>query len=69
MTTEYVAEVLMKRDDISHDEAIDMIKECAEAIVESGYDPFDVDLIVMEHLGLEPDYMFAVLDILEDNAK
>lgn len=66
MTTENVAEVLMKRDEISHDEAMEKIKECAEAIRDSGYDIIEADLIMMDYLGLEPDYMFAVLDILTD---
>ena len=66
MTTEYVAEVLMKRDEISHDEAMDRITECAEAIRDSGYDIMEADGIMMDYLGLEPDYMFAVLAILPE---
>lgn len=66
MTTKDVAKVLMKRDEISLDEAMDRIQECAEAIKDSGYDIIEADLIIRDYLGLEPDYMFAVLDILPD---
>ncbi|MDE6007718.1 MAG: hypothetical protein K2G90_00745 [Muribaculaceae bacterium] len=66
MTTEDVAKVLMKRDEISHDEAMDLITECAQAIRDSGYDIIEADSIMSEYLGLEPDYMFAVLDILPE---
>lgn len=66
MTTEYVAEVLMKRDEISHDEAMERIIECAEAIRDSGYDIIQADTIMRDYLGLEPDYTFAVLDSIPE---
>lgn len=62
MTKDYVAKVLMKRDEISYEEAMAMINECSDAIRESGYDPVEADNILRDYLGLEPDYLFAVID-------
>ena len=53
--------VLMQRDGLPLDEAIEQVceafEECMSAL-ESGEDPEE---IWMENLGLEPDYMFELL--------
>lgn len=64
MTPEYVAKVLMRRDEISMEEAMDMIRECVEAIRDCGYDCIESEELMADILGLEPDYMFAVLETI-----
>lgn len=58
-------ELLMRRDNISRNEAIEMLFTCKEdlerAVDDGNYN--EVDNIIMDDLGLEPDYLF---DILED---
>lgn len=58
-------ELLMHRDNISRNEAIGMLFTCKEdlerAVDEGNYN--EVDGIIMDDLGLEPDYLFDILDI------
>lgn len=58
-------ELLMRRDNISRNEAIEMLFTCKEdlerAVDEGNYN--EVDDIIMDDLGLEPDYLFDILDI------
>ena len=58
-------ELLMRRDNISRNEAIEILFTCKEdlerAVDDGNYN--EVDYIIMNDLGLEPDYLF---DILED---
>ena len=52
-----IAEILMKRDGMSEDEARDMVEEAREDLserLEGGEMPFD---ICAEWFGLEPDYI------------
>jgi hypothetical protein len=51
-------EVLMERDDLSSDEADELIKEAREQVY-NGEDPEEV---LFNEFGLEPDY---VMDLLE----
>ena len=55
----------MRRDNISRNEAIGMLFTCKEdlerAVDEGNYN--EVDDIIMDDLGLEPDYLFDILDI------
>lgn len=46
----------MKRDDLTREEAIDLINECREAMIEEQSDD-----PIQEILGLEPDYIFGVI--------
>lgn len=62
MTKDKVVKILMRRDGVSSEDALAQIQECADAIRESGYDPFEADNLLRDYLGLEPDYLFAVLD-------
>ncbi len=53
---EELIEILMNRDDITREEAIEMIDECRQAIMEGdSADPIE------EMLGLEPNYLFTIL--------
>jgi predicted RNase H-like HicB family nuclease len=51
--------VLMKRDGYSRDEALEMIAEAKEMVLEHGRDPEEV---LMDEFGLEGDYIFDLLD-------
>lgn len=48
-------DLLMKRDNISREEAKEMIKECREAILEGD------TYAIQDILGLEDDYVFDIL--------
>jgi len=49
--------VLMKRDNISEEEATKMIDYCKD-LVAGGEDPYEV---IQDELGLEPDYILELL--------
>lgn len=51
--------VLMKRDGYSRDEALEMIAEAKEMVLEYGRNPEEV---LMDEFGLEGDYIFDLLD-------
>lgn len=51
-----IVEILVERDGLTEQEAIERVEETREAILSC--DPFDADDILMGELGLEPDYMF-----------
>ena len=48
--------ILMERDGIDEQSAIDQVRQCRDEMLESG----DED-VIMDHLGLEPDYIMDVL--------
>lgn len=54
-----VIEILMKRDGIDEEEARALVEETRDEII-SLDDPMEADNIIMDYLGLEPDY---ILDI------
>lgn len=58
-------ELLMRRDHISRKEATEMLFTCREdinrAVEEGNY--YEVDDIIMDDLGLEPDYLYDILDV------
>jgi hypothetical protein len=53
-----LVKVLMQRDDLTKAEAIALVKECA-VMVNEGHCPEEV---LLEELGLEPDYLFDLLE-------
>lgn len=55
--SESLKQVIMRRDDMSSEEADELINEACEAINE-GEDPEEV---LAEFFGLEPDYIFDLL--------
>lgn len=56
MSDNRVVCILMERDGISEQDAIDQVKNCRDEMLESG----DED-VIMDCLGLEPDYIMDVL--------
>ena len=56
---ETLKQVLMRRDNLSADEADDLIEEAREAIRE-GADPEEV---LAQDFGLEPDYIFDLIEL------
>ena len=52
-------QVLMERDELTSKEADDLIAEARRMILEDGEDPEEV---LYEEFGLEPDYIFDLLD-------
>lgn len=64
MTNNKVVQILMKRDGMTEDEAIELLAEVKEMIEDCLYDPEETSLIIAEELNLEPDYIFDILDLL-----
>lgn len=56
-----VVEILMECEGITEQEAMEKIKECREMAAECGYDYNQVEEIMSSELGLEMDYVFALL--------
>ena len=55
-----IIEILMRRDEVTYEEAKEMCLECKEAIMEAidNDEIFEVEDILRSELGLEPDYIF-----------
>lgn len=65
MTVQEIAEILMRRDNISYNEAMDMVEKCQdelEILVQGGGSLDDAEECVAYWLGLEPDYLITLLD-------
>ena len=65
MTVQEIAEILMRRDGISYNEAMDMVERCQEELeilVQGGGSIDDAEDCVAYWLGLEPDYLVTLLD-------
>lgn len=65
MTVQEIAEILMRRDGISYNEAMDMVERCQdelEILVQGGGSLDDAEECVAYWLGLEPDYLITLLD-------
>lgn len=56
---ENIIKILVERDGISIDEATELILETRNMILKA--DPYYADQIIMDNLGLEPDYIFDIL--------
>lgn len=54
-----VVEILMRRDELTEQEAEESIAEVRELMIEN---PDDAAEILMDELGLEMDYLFDILD-------
>lgn len=55
---EKIIEILIERDGISREEAISLIKETYDAIMD---DPDLAEDYMMDYLGLEMDYIFGII--------
>lgn len=63
-TMEQIIEILIRRDGCTRNEALDRIKECQQRLEEEAVATGDYEAaqdIVAEELGLEPDYLIALL--------
>ena len=61
-----IARILAKRDDMELDEALIYVKEVADEISEAlaeGAGVSHIEEIIADELGLEPDYIFDLLDM------
>ena len=58
---EKIIKILMDRDGLDYEEAKSIVKETQEMILNA--DVMEADQIMAEQLGLEPDYLFDLLDI------
>jgi hypothetical protein len=57
-----VVKILMNRDDMSQEHAERLVKETRDEIMMLD-NPLEADDVLMEYLGLEPDYLEDVLNI------
>lgn len=56
-----IIEILMKRDGNTEEEAKERVKEVKDMLEECDYDPCEAEIIMMEELGLEMDYIEDIL--------
>lgn len=56
-----VVKILMERDELTEEEAIELVKETKEDLMNNCCN--DREDIIMENLGLEPDYIMDILSI------
>lgn len=54
-----IIKILIERDGMTREDAMELIDETREEILAS--DPWEVEDILMDNLGLEPDYIFDIL--------
>jgi len=59
-----VVEILMERDYVSRSEAEEMVENCRSELLDAmmGTSCMDPEDVIMDELGLEPDYMEEILD-------
>ena len=57
-----IIKILMERDGISEEEARALINETRDEIMMLD-NPLEADTVLMEYLGLEPDYLFDILNV------
>lgn len=54
-----VVEILIKRDGMTKTEAEELVSEVREELLSR--DPIEADDIIIDYLGLEPDYIMDIL--------
>lgn len=54
-----VVEILMRRDGMTKSEAESLVEETREALLLG--DPYEAEDIIVDYLGLEPDYIMDIL--------
>lgn len=58
-----VVKILMDRDKIDQENAEALVRETRDEILSLDEDDvFEIDDIILDYLGLEPDYVFDILD-------
>lgn len=58
-----IVNVLVKRDGVSKKEAEEQVADIRERIYSGEIDAFDIDDVMMDELGLEPDYIEELLGL------
>lgn len=58
-----IVDILVKRDGISRKEAEAVVENIRERILSGEIDVFDIDDVMMNELGLEPDYILDLIEI------
>ena len=56
-----IIKILMERDEISEDEAEDLVGDVKAMMADCDYDPHECELIIMQELRLELDYIFDLI--------
>lgn len=56
-----VVQILMERDDMTKEEATELLHEVQDMMQECNYDPEECVEITASELGLEPDYITDIL--------
>ena len=56
-----IVKILMSRDEMTKEEAIELIWDVRRMFEECEYDPVEYEEIFYEEIGLEPEYMLAML--------
>lgn len=56
-----VVEILMRREQVTEEEANQMLQDVREMLAECNYDPVESEDIISSELELEPDYIMDVL--------
>lgn len=56
-----VIRILMKRDDMTREGATALVKDVKEMMLEAAHNGDDPEEVLIEELGLEPDYMMDIL--------
>lgn len=54
-----VVKILMDRDEMTRKEAEELVNETREEILAAN--PWEMEEIILDNLGLEPDYIFDIL--------
>ena len=58
-----VVKILIDRDNIDQENAEALVRETRDEILSLDEDDvFEIDDIILDYLGLEPDYVFDILD-------
>lgn len=55
--------ILMDRDNITFEEAKQLVVECRNALLDENENLIWADEIIMDYLGLEPDYLYDILGV------
>ena len=56
-----IVNILMQRDGMTKEEALDLVREVKDMMEECNYDPEECEEIFSSELGLEPDYIINLL--------
>lgn len=59
-----LVEVLVERDGLTEQEVIDWITDAFHSEYEGDLDCYDVESFLMDEFGIEPDYVFDLLELV-----